>query len=75
MVSWGGVGAEGVQLGPSHPLYPTSWLPGDLMTCDIGMTQNCRNGMAASLHIHPGIRPMVRTKGPMLGLMVRGEIR
>ncbi|ELR45511.1 hypothetical protein M91_20147, partial [Bos mutus] len=28
----------------------------DLMTCDIGMTQNCRNGMAASIHIHPGIR-------------------
>uniref|UniRef100_A0AAA9STD5 NTF2 domain-containing protein n=1 Tax=Bos taurus TaxID=9913 RepID=A0AAA9STD5_BOVIN len=39
-------------------LYPSSWLPGDLMTCDIGMTQNCRNGMAASIHIHPGIRPL-----------------
>uniref|UniRef100_A0A8C6DYQ5 NTF2 domain-containing protein n=1 Tax=Moschus moschiferus TaxID=68415 RepID=A0A8C6DYQ5_MOSMO len=41
-----------------EPLYPLSWLPGDLMICDIGMTQNCINDMAASLHIHPGIRPM-----------------
>ncbi|KAJ1058222.1 hypothetical protein K5549_019947, partial [Capra hircus] len=37
----------------------------DLMTCDIGMTQNCRNGVAASLHIHPGIRPMVKAEGQM----------
>ncbi|XP_061265241.1 nuclear RNA export factor 3-like [Bos javanicus] len=33
--------------------------PGDLITCDIGMTWNRRNSMAASLHIYPGIRPML----------------
>ncbi|KAB0339350.1 hypothetical protein FD755_024981, partial [Muntiacus reevesi] len=33
-------------------LSPSSWLPGDLMTCHTGMTWNCRNGITASLHIH-----------------------
>ncbi|XDB66276.1 hypothetical protein ABFV05_019892 [Capra hircus] len=37
------------------PVFP-SWFPGDLVICDIGMTWNHRNGMPASLHIHPGIR-------------------
>uniref|UniRef100_A0A8B9YL83 NTF2 domain-containing protein n=1 Tax=Bos mutus grunniens TaxID=30521 RepID=A0A8B9YL83_BOSMU len=33
--------------------------PGDLITCDIGMTWNRRKSMAASLHVYPGIRPML----------------
>ncbi|CAI9180902.1 unnamed protein product [Rangifer tarandus platyrhynchus] len=37
----------------------------DLMMCDIRMTWNHRNSMAASLHIHPGIRPMVKIAGEM----------
>ncbi|XP_055249449.1 nuclear RNA export factor 3-like [Moschus berezovskii] len=31
----------------------------NLIACDIGTTWNRRNSMAASLHIHPGIRPML----------------
>ncbi|KAJ1058266.1 hypothetical protein K5549_020107, partial [Capra hircus] len=37
----------------------------DLMICDIGMTWNHRNGMPASLHIHPGIRSKVKSAGEM----------
>ncbi|XP_024844896.1 nuclear RNA export factor 3 isoform X2 [Bos taurus] len=33
--------------------------PGDLITRGIGMTWNRRNSMAASLHVYPGIRPML----------------
>ncbi|KAB0336641.1 hypothetical protein E2I00_002367, partial [Balaenoptera physalus] len=36
-----------------QPLFPSSWLPGDLMTRGTGMPRNPRNGMAASLQIHP----------------------
>ena len=56
-----GLVLEVYQLGPSQPLSPSSWLPGDLMTYDSLMTQNWWNGVALSLHIHPGIKPMVRT--------------
>ena len=48
------------QPGPSQPVFP-SWFPGDLMIYDIGMTWNRRNGMPASLHIHPEVRSKVRT--------------
>ncbi|XP_061265138.1 nuclear RNA export factor 3-like [Bos javanicus] len=40
------------------PVFP-SWFPGDLMIYDIGMTWNRRNGMPASLHIHPEVRSKV----------------
>uniref|UniRef100_A0A4W2IJ46 NTF2 domain-containing protein n=1 Tax=Bos indicus x Bos taurus TaxID=30522 RepID=A0A4W2IJ46_BOBOX len=33
--------------------------PGDLITRGIGMTWNRRNSMAASLHVYPGIMPML----------------
>ena len=64
------------QPGASQPPIPSSWLPGDLMTRDTGMARNPRNGMAASLQIHPGNMSKMRTLDPMLGLVVMvGEIR
>lgn len=46
------------------------------MTRDTGMARNPRTGVAASLQIHPGNTPKVRTLDPMLGQVVMvGEIR
>ncbi|XP_024844895.1 nuclear RNA export factor 3 isoform X1 [Bos taurus] len=49
-----------LRFGPGMATVVTAGqFPGDLITRGIGMTWNRRNSMAASLHVYPGIRPML----------------
>ncbi|XP_061266727.1 nuclear RNA export factor 3-like isoform X2 [Bos javanicus] len=49
-----------LRFGPGMATVVTAGqFPGYLITRGIGMTWNRRNSMAASLHVYPGIRPML----------------